>query len=1783
MNKNWHIFLFIINFIMLLDVEAAASSMGTLTFVPSATAGAIAIAPAAAANTNLFAATSADNATLDFNASIPSISADNGVSADLVITAPTNTTSGDASAAANFGDASFAAILNTSDAISDTAFSSISDTAIPSIPSIPADNDFSADLDGFSADLDAVLDADLNLNELCGNSAISCPVGYSRVANNTQCSGLCQQSECCILNIVRHDIYAIPSAAIHNIDVQDIFSGEYAGKQSVNPRPVVLSSDTFSLPFTVIGSLDTLTINKQNVSINAIQRGGTSTAILSDDMLTLYDEQDQHYFLSNIFDDSTDTKLICKEEPWVVNIREEVDQEAPKRCMLVVARPLPCWIRRITVRIWNRVYSFPVLGWSRRCCGRRTGSLSWYSNATGCYQGTGPFLSEAQCTSICQPFERPDDPCVFGNLTLAHGASTECHGGTTCTCNDGALDCNNCRYRREIHDLHQNSPDEELRLVRALQWVSAGCDGACSGWLVDILQDHSAYGGHAHGNSKFFPWHRWYLKELEVKLQLYHPCVTLPWWDWTLDQNKANGNFGWVNADNATLWGDLNSNSNADMGEFTASDWTIPASYGQLARSSSLASIPSMATTTTIANYLARSTYGSPDYFKGFEGPHGTPHVMIGGQMGNMRSPSDPIFWIHHAAVDKLWYDWQDLHAPGTNYDANPAAQLSPQWPGVTTNDVFDSRGSLGVCYDGVFGVPPNGRRRLSSRRRLPTAIEYGLIAAATSPVLSTSQMSTLRSLEQEVTAIQNAVTFSSNSTGQNGDTCGKSSETCTWKLTANCDESADDCCMDSFAEGMNMDTEFFRRNQCVENKFQQKFDNEPDFKNLVNAARAIRPDVCANVQCTAHSTCKEGKCHCDTGYKLEDRHCVPLSGSQKCPAGCNAWYDGCNTCTCDGPGLLGACTKRFCDIYEEEKCVDEVCPLGCETWYDGCNTCTCDGPGQLGACTKRFCIQKGNAYCSKYKNRQPTHVKDTLPPVITVAPESLELSDDALKDIKPELFFSEGKQSTQKLNLMLSSSHSNEAIAFNPRVIGFNNENDNRGYLSLDFLDENALVKIKAMALKVTEIVIDDDLKKTFNNNNVIFEDNWPTGTDQDFNDVAFNVKDSGNSDSTIRVGGNGIKFDKLPSQEITVQFTNDIGSTTGRRLSDPSSRSLHRMLVPIRISDFTKFVFCRINIKVTFGSFSFTFTILRTGKQCCDYSTGSGNYKYNAGSNTCVTVTSGPFHSPTTCANLCVKDACPLPGPRGISKNHGSKFFSCTCNDGHWDEPTGCKHRKEVRDLTDEERTQLIDAMHWVHEGCDGDCGEFETLHPPSGGTLDWDMVEFFTDHVRYSGDAHGQWKFFPWHRKYVKEFETKLQLFDPCVTIPWWDWTQDQDKSDGNFGWIDAAGTDWGAVSNDNTIVGSGTSDGMKVGRFRCNQGSDSGHVNTPVIGNDWSTGSSTLGNCLWRNSVLSYISDLPDDGMIADYLNSDTYDGLNPLMDFEGWPHGAPHVMLGGQGSTSSRGQMGNGRSPTDPVFWLHHAAVDKLWWDWQNLDPSHFNDLGGATRAAQQLSTQWPSVTAGDMLDSEGDLKVCYSEPKPSIIGITWVDFPILKKFAARLSSRRRLLNSRTTRRRLPHYTDWTTSSFKEKLESAKVTIPDGMNNCLNPASEAAVLQIKDVSSVSDLGRTTLSLDDMCLDSWFVMMGQDPQRVHDVMNTRPGGAIGLNTLQRQAALNEENCHMDTCTPTELKNFFNQQHQCDVSCVCPMNYDPVCCQRQTYGNLCLAGCDNQNTNNCELGTC
>jgi len=81
-----------------------------------------------------------------------------------------------------------------------------------------------------------------------------------------------------------------------------------------------------------------------------------------------------------------------------------------------------------------------------------------------------------------------------------------------------------------------------------------------------------------------------------------------------------------------------------------------------------------------------------------------------------MRSPNDPIFWLHHCFVDKIWYDWQSMDAgraaaySGFNFGNTPASVSDPipEYENMTIADVLNSEGdALCVRYEGGGPPPP--------------------------------------------------------------------------------------------------------------------------------------------------------------------------------------------------------------------------------------------------------------------------------------------------------------------------------------------------------------------------------------------------------------------------------------------------------------------------------------------------------------------------------------------------------------------------------------------------------------------------------------------------------------------------------------------------------------------------------------------------------------------------------------------------------------------------------------------------------------------------------------------------------------------------------------------------------------------------------------------------------------------------------------------------------------------------------------------------------------------
>jgi len=66
---------------------------------------------------------------------------------------------------------------------------------------------------------------------------------------------------------------------------------------------------------------------------------------------------------------------------------------------------------------------------------------------------------------------------------------------------------------------------------------------------------------------------------------------------------------------------------------------------------------------------------------------HNAGHRFIDGHMGGVFSPNDPIFWMHHANVDRLWGMWQQQRI-----DAGLSANHDATWPAAGERSPFDGR-----------------------------------------------------------------------------------------------------------------------------------------------------------------------------------------------------------------------------------------------------------------------------------------------------------------------------------------------------------------------------------------------------------------------------------------------------------------------------------------------------------------------------------------------------------------------------------------------------------------------------------------------------------------------------------------------------------------------------------------------------------------------------------------------------------------------------------------------------------------------------------------------------------------------------------------------------------------------------------------------------------------------------------------------------------------------------------------------------------------------------------
>jgi len=207
------------------------------------------------------------------------------------------------------------------------------------------------------------------------------------------------------------------------------------------------------------------------------------------------------------------------------------------------------------------------------------------------------------------------------------------------------------RIRKDANSL---TAAERDRFVNAF----AKLNNQGAGRFVDFRNMHTLVSSpQAHGAPGFLPWHRAYLLDLERELQAIDPSVALPYWRFDKPAPRL-------------FTRDFMGVSNAvGRVQFTAGHpfifWTTDGVQG-------INRIPlnNWAPTTQAAPgaRTEAATLALGAQFSGFrtmEGnPHGTAHTVWDGSISDIPTAAkDPLFFLLHCNVDRLWAKWQRQNA----------------------------------------------------------------------------------------------------------------------------------------------------------------------------------------------------------------------------------------------------------------------------------------------------------------------------------------------------------------------------------------------------------------------------------------------------------------------------------------------------------------------------------------------------------------------------------------------------------------------------------------------------------------------------------------------------------------------------------------------------------------------------------------------------------------------------------------------------------------------------------------------------------------------------------------------------------------------------------------------------------------------------------------------------------------------------------------------------------------------------------------------------------------
>ncbi|KAI1363131.1 hypothetical protein F5Y08DRAFT_310297 [Xylaria arbuscula] len=275
----------------------------------------------------------------------------------------------------------------------------------------------------------------------------------------------------------------------------------------------------------------------------------------------------------------------------------------------------------------------------------------------------------------------------------------------------------------------------------------------------------------------------------------------------------------------------------------------------------------------------------------------------------------------------------------------------------------------------------------------------------------------------------------------------------------------------------------------------------------------------------------------------------------------------------------------------------------------------------------------------------------------------------------------------------------------------------------------------------------------------------------------------------------------------------------------------------------------------------------------------------------------------------------------------------------------------RREWRGLTKYEREEYLSAVKCLYSTKSELVG--------AGSVVD----DFTWVHIRAAKTAHEYAEFLPWHRMLIHIYEQKLRQHCGFKgQLPYWDWTSDWQNLTESTIWDDEHGFGGESTHYTRGSCVSGPFSHVEL-RYGGN-GTVSPHCLSRVFTNYDSGEVGSMSGELIRPEIMGRLS------------RSKNYARFRWMI--ESVIHNIIHTEVVGDLDTEV--------APNDPIFWLHHVQLDRLWWQWQREAPQRrVNDYQQHESERQrptslqnvlQYSGLAERIEVGKVMDTENNI-LCY--------------------------------------------------------------------------------------------------------------------------------------------------------------------------------------------------------------